>query len=194
MVETIVIKRKEFEILERLGNRSFKISRKGKTYFLKNYEGDRDGFDRFVRNQHKFSTSSIPTPKVYMYDKSALIAIVDFIEGESVTQTLIKGDLPESYYEEIMKLDYFARNDKMILDFKPCNFIFNGKKLVYVAFRFANYKPEDAFTQTDIFLWFYSKHFVNYLKKLNLPYDESRLGNEYALNKEIALTVCKYYL
>lgn len=194
MVETIVIKRKEFEILERLGNRSFKISRKGKTYFLKNYEGDRDGFDRFVRNQHRFSTSSVPTPKVYMYDKNALIAIVDFIEGEKIVDMLIKDELPEHIYEEIFKLDWFARNDKMLLDFKPDNFIFNGKKLIYLPFRFATYKQEDAFATNDIKLWFYTKAFMQYLKSIGKPIDESRIRNEYAVNKEIALTVCKYYL
>lgn len=194
MVETVIIKRKEFEIIERLGNRSFKVSRKGKTYFLKNYEGDKDGFDRFVRNQHRFFTSAVPTPKVYLYDKSALIAVVDFIEGESVTETLIKGDLPESYYEEIFRLDFYARNDKMLLDFEPCNFIFDGKKLVYLPYRFATYKQEEAFATNEVKLWFYSKAFANYLKGRNLPVDESRIGNEYAVNKEIALTVCKYYL
>ena len=194
MVETVVIKRKEFEIVERLGNRSFKVSRKGKLYFLKNYEGDQNGFDRFVKNQHKFFTSSVPTPKVYMYDKISLVAIVDFIEGESVTEMLMKEDLPDYIYEEIFKLDYFARNDKMLLDFKPCNFKWDGKKLVYLPFRHANYKQEDSFATTSINLWFYSKHFVQYLKQNGLPVDESRLGNEYATNKEIALTVCKYYL
>lgn len=194
MVETIVIKRKEFEILERLGNRSFKISRKGKLYFLKNYEGDRDGFDRFVKNQHRFSISSVPTPKVYMYDKNALIAIVDFIEGESVVDLLIKEELPGAIYEEIFKLDYFARNDKMLLDFKPDNFIWTGKKLVYLPFRFATYKQEDAFATNDIKYWFYTKSFAQYIKSIGKQGNDSRIGNEYAINKEIALTVCKYYL
>ena len=34
---------------------------------------------------------------------------------------------------------------------------------------------------------------LNYLKEKGLPYDEKRIGNEFARNKEMALMAVKYY-
>ena len=47
-METLIIKRKEFEVLEKLGDRSYKVSRKGKNYFVKKLEPKSDEYYFFI--------------------------------------------------------------------------------------------------------------------------------------------------
>ena len=47
-MEIFEIKRKIFEVVEKLGERSYKVSRKGKIYFLKDFENDKKGFEQYV--------------------------------------------------------------------------------------------------------------------------------------------------
>ena len=88
MNEIIEIKRKEFEVLEQVGDRSFKVERKGQLYFLKKFENDAKGFDAFVDAEHKLRVSGIVNPKCYIYDKKLRIAVVDWIEGDNCLEAL----------------------------------------------------------------------------------------------------------
>ena len=51
MKEIIEIKRKEFEIVEKIGDKSYKVERKGKFYFLKKFDNDKKGFEKVIKNQ-----------------------------------------------------------------------------------------------------------------------------------------------
>ena len=44
-------------------------------------------------------------------------------------------------------------------------------------------------------LWYYTKDFAKYLLRKGLPVDKTRVpDNEAAINKQMALTVVKYYI
>ena len=193
MEQTFEIKRKVFTVVEKLNEHSYKVERKGKFFFLQEFK-NKDDFDQFVRTAKRLSITAIDIPKVYYFDKSSFIVVMQFIQGESILDMLIKGDLEEKFYEMIFKIEWYAHNEKMILDFKPDQFIYDGKKLYYVGFRYCAYNQKESFAMQDIKYWFYTKDFVNYLKSKDLPVDLSRVGNEYAKNKEMALMACKYYL
>ena len=77
MKEIIEIKRKEFEVVEKLGDRSFKVERKGKIQFLKKFENDVKGFELFEKNQLVLKNSGLKIPKIYLWDKRSLITVVD---------------------------------------------------------------------------------------------------------------------
>ena len=66
MNEIIEIKRKEYEILEKLGDRSFKVSRKGQLFFLKKFEDDPVGFEKFVEAEHRLRVSGVTNPKCFL--------------------------------------------------------------------------------------------------------------------------------
>ncbi len=192
-MENIVIKRKSFTILEQIGERSFKAERNGKFFYVKKYEGDKEGFHQFLKSSHRFSITAINVPKLYYYDKNSYIVVLQYIEGDNIFDMLIEKDLPENIYEAIFYMNFLAKREKMALDYRPEFFKFDGKKLYYLPFAYLDYNGKDRFANEDIKLWFYTKDFINYLKEKNLPYDESRLGNEYAKNKEMALMAVKYY-
>ena len=79
MQEVIEIKRKQFVVLEKLGEHSYKVQRKNDIYFLKKYD-NKEAFNDFVQKQHRLKITAIDIPKVYLFDKNQMISVVDFIK------------------------------------------------------------------------------------------------------------------
>ena len=69
MNQQIEIKRKIFEVIEPLGERSKKVTRKNRIFFLKDFGQDVDGYERYVNSAHKLSVSGIISPKIYCHRK-----------------------------------------------------------------------------------------------------------------------------
>ena len=194
MKETINIKRKEFVVIEKMGERSFKVERKGKIFFLKKYDR-RDELEEFIKNSRRLKITALETPKVYIFDKDQLISVVDFIEGDNVLDLLLKNDsLDELIYKSILADEWYMRREKLKIDFAPNNFRFNGKKLVYLPFKTLPFEQGYNFTMKEFRLWFYTKEFSKYVKSLGYSFDDSKIGNEYATNKQMALMAVKYYM
>ena len=192
-MDIITIKRKEFEIIAPVGERSYKVKRKDKTFFYKDFANDKEGFDKFVRDAHRFSSTAIDTPKIYLYDKKTYKVIMQYIEGTFMLDMLIEGDLDEKFYETIFEVDWYGRNEKMQLDLRPDQFKFDGKKMYYLPFRYRPFDGKETFSTYYIKFWFYTDDLVKYLKDVGLPYDEKRVGNVFQKNKEMALMAVKYY-
>ena len=194
MAEIIEIKRKEFTVLEHLGEHSYKVERRGKIYFFKKYQ-DRSSFERFVNNYRRLKITALDVPELYLFDKNQLISVVDFIEGPTMLDELLKGDITnEDIYKILLQQEWCMRREKIRIDFRPENFKFNGKKLFYLPFIMGSFESNYNFTMGDFRLWFPTKQFAAYVKSQGLEFDESRVGNEYAVNKQIALIAVKYYL
>lgn len=194
MNEIIEIKRKEFTVLEKMGERSFKVERKGKIYFLKKYSSKQE-LQEFEDKQHKLRFTAIDLPKVYLFDKKDLVSVVEFIEGENVFDLLVKEDIKdEIVYKFLFAAEWYARREKVKLDYRPENFKFDGKKLFYLPFTCEPLDSSYNFSLTDLRLWFATKQFASYVKSKGIAFDDSRIGDEYAVNKQIALMTVKYYI
>ena len=194
MKEIISIKRKDFEVLETLGEHSFKVERHGKIFFLKKYD-NKDKFNDFIKKSHRLKITAIDTPKVYMFDKDQMISVVEFIEGPTMLECLSKEDINnEEIYRLLMLIEWYGRREKIRIDFLPENFIFTGKKLVYLPYTFKDFEQGYNFNMKDIRYWFPTKELAAYIKSKGLSFDDKRIGNEYAVNKQIALIVVKYHM
>ena len=193
MNEILEIKRKEFEIIEQLGDRSFKALRKGTYYFIKKFEDDIQGFNNFVDAEHRLRVSGVTNPKCYLYDKKLRIAVVEFIEGESCIDLVLKDGITEQILELFFKTFWYAKNDRLALDYAPHNFKFANGKLYYLPFICGKFISNDSFVQNDIRLWFYTKEFIKYAHQLGYSTDASLLKSDYEINKQIALMTVKYY-
>ena len=193
MVEEIEIKRKVYQVVEQLGDRSFKVERKGTYYFLKKYENDKEGFEKFVDCEHRLRVSGVTNPKCFLYDKNLRWTVIEYVEGENCLDLLLKGDLSEEVLQLMFKAFWYARNDRMALDMKPENFVYTNGKLYYMPFNVEKFVNNDNFVQRDIRLWFFTKEFVRYCHDKGIDVDESRLKSDYETNKNIALMTVKYY-
>ena len=193
MNEYFEIKRKNFNIVTKLGERSYKVERKGKFYFLKKFEDDPKGFEKFVDAEHKLRVSGVSNPKCLIYDKKAKIAVVEYIDGDTCLESLLGGELPETVIELLFKTFWYAKTDRMALDYHPDNFKFVNGKLFYLPFKCDTFVSKDSFIQEDIRLWFFTKEFIKYCYSKGIPADESHLKSDYEVNKSIALLTVKYY-
>lgn len=193
MNQIVEIKRKEYEIIESIGSHSFKVMRKNQYFFMKKYEDDPAGFEKFIEAEHRLRVSGVTNPKCFLYDKKTRTVIVEYVEGKNCLQNLLEGDLPESIIELMFKTFWYARNDRLALDYSPENFVFANNKLYYLPFICGQFTTNEQFIQKDIRLWFFTKEFVKYCRDRGLTPDESRLKSDYETNKNIALMTVKYY-
>ena len=193
MVEEIEVKRKVFTIVEQLGEHSFKVERKGQFFFLKKFESDSEKFEAFCDAEHRLRVSGIISPKCYLYDKKARIAVLEYVEGESCFKTLQNGELSEQVIEALFKTFWYAKNDRLGLDYKPDNFVFSNNKLYYMPFKVGKFDNKDTFVQEDTRLWFFTKEFVKYCHDQGIDVDMSHLKSDYETNKNITLMIVKYY-
>ena len=193
MNEIIEIKRKEFEVIEQIGEHSYKVERKGQYYFLKKFEDDPAGFEKFIDAEHRLRVSGVTNPKCLLYDKKTRIAVVEFVEGDNCLTNLLSGELPEAVIELMFKAFWYAKNDRIYLDFAPENFVYSNNKLYYLPFKCTKFVSNEVFVQNDIRLWFFTKDFIKHCHSLGIDVNEKLLKSDYEVNKNIALMTVKYY-
>lgn len=195
MKNLIEIKRKEFEVLKQLGDYSWLATRKNKLYFIKDFGKDEDRFWIYVETENKLNSTGIAHPKVYTYDKHTHFVASEFVEGEKITDLLLKENLSDLILELIFKANWFSKRNKVALNYEPNYWIFSNNKLFYIGVINEKYDTKLDFEKHGIRLWFYTRDFVSYLTKNGIRGDLSRIGeNESSVNKRIALAVVKYYL
>ncbi len=194
-MEIFEIKRKIFEVVEKLGERSYKVNRKGKIYFLKDFENDKKGFEQYVETESKLNSTGIAHPKIYAYDKNLRIVASEFIEGSTVCEDLIKEDLSDRYFELVFRANWFVKKEKIAVNYDPRLWKLNNDKLFYLGPISGKFEENTSFEKEMMRLWFYSKDFAKFLVQNGLPVDRSRVPeNEAYVNKKMALTVVKYYI
>lgn len=193
MKEIIEIKRKEFEVIEKLGERSFKVERKGNLYFLKKFENDKKGFEEIIKNQEVLKLSGIRIPKVYMWDKNAMIFVTDYVDGENVFDILCQKDLDEKIYEDMFNMFASCKRNKIAIDFDPINFKYYDGSLYYLPFKKGALDPKRDFLAKDLPLWFFTKDFVKLAHSRVVDVDEKRLKSDFEMNKAMTLMGIKYY-
>ena len=194
-MEIFEIKRKIFEVVEKLGERSYKVSRKGKIYFLKDFENDKKGFEQYVDTETKLNSTGIAHPKIYAYDKNIRVVASEYIDGSTVCEDLIREDLSEQYYELVFKANWFVKKDKISINYDPRLWKLNNGKLFYLGVICGKFEENSSFEKDKMRLWFYSKDFAKFLVQNGLPVDRSRVPeNEAYVNKKMALMVVKYYI
>ena len=117
MVEEIEIKRKIYQVIEQIGDRSFKIERKGQFFFLKKFDDDKAGFDKFVDAEHRIRVSGITNPKCFLYDKKLRWAVIDYIDGDNCFDLLRNnGALPEEILDLMFKAFWYAKTDRLAIE------------------------------------------------------------------------------
>lgn len=194
-MEVFEIKRKIFEVVDKIGDRSYIVSRKGKTYFLKDFEDDKKGFNEYVEAEAKLNRTGISHPRIYAYDKNIHVVASEYIEGTTVCEDLMKEDLSEEYFELVFKANWFVKKEKISIDYDPSLWKLKNGKLFYLGHICGKFEENSSFEKVSMRLWFYSKDFAKYLVQKGLPVNRNRVpDNEGVINKKMVLMVVKYYL
>ena len=190
-----VFKRKVFIIKDLIDSDSKIVERKGKLFKVQHFSNTNE-FDKTIRINKVFSTSGIQVPKIRFLNKKENDIIFVYIEGNSIVEKLQYGDLQEDIYDELFKMYWRCKQEKIELDFSPLNFVFSSGKLYYLSTIYSIVQDraagQEKFLNKDLRLWFYTKEAVDFLKQNGLK-TEGTLEEEYATNKRITLMCVKYY-
>ena len=192
-MQEIEIKRKFFQILEQIGPRSYKVQRKDEIYFMKQYGEDKEGFDSFVDKQVTFKVCGVKTPKVYVYDKNQRIVVMEYIEGDTMDAYFSVDELTDNMFQKLFQTYWFAKQDKLQLDWKPENFKFYKDNFYYLKFDYKKFVNNNSFIQTDIRYWFPTVELADYVESRGFNFDRKRIKKEYEVNKLMALITIKYF-
>ena len=184
---------KKYQEIELIDETTCLVERKGKKFLMRDLRGNMKEYYRISDSYKKFSNTGIKHPKVRANDKKNGLLIIDYIEGETALDLLIKDDLPEVIYEKIFYLAYMAKIEHKALNFDPSLYKFDGKELYYLSEDLYPFNDDTKFINKGIRLWFYTKEFVELLNEKGLKGDPKRIKEDYAVNKQIVLMTCKYY-
>ena len=192
-MEQIIIKKQTFNVEEEINSYSLVATLDGKKYFIYDFTDNLEGFNDFKFAYKRLKNSGVTIPNVYLLDKKLHRVAVEYIEGETIFDLLLKADIEEPLLEQAFVLNYKARINGLRLNFEPHKFKVRDGKLYYLPFTFTAYKREEDFTQKEIKHWFYCTDFVEYLISKGIPVQKGRISSEYETNKKMVLMTVKYF-
>jgi len=192
-METILVKKESYQVIDRINSYLLKVKKEEKEYLVYDFSNNPEAFFDFKFAVKRFKSAGLLTPIVLAIDKKSHRALVEYLDGVTAFDLLREKDIDEKIIDQLFLANYKARINSMRLDFNPKKFIIKEDKLYYTPFTFTNYVRDEDFTQKEIRLWFYTNEFRDLLIAEGLPIDKSRLKNEFERNKEIVLTVVKYF-
>ena len=192
-MEFFKIGRKIFEVKENISEKRFHVVFKGKSYCLIKFSSY-TAFSYYLDEVKKLLNAGIRHPKIKLKDKKQFIVVENMVFGENIRDLLMKSDLDDNIYSQIFLQNYMCKLSKINIDFEPHNFILGSDGVLYYISSFSEgFDDEKAFVKEKIRLWFYTKEFIRYLEKEDLPSDKTRLKEDFVINKEIVLKTVKYY-
>ena len=192
-MEIIKIKHRTFEILERLSKDNFIAERKGKQYFVRQFDPKSQEGKELVYCLKNLSSSGVKIPKLHYLDDRNGFAVSEIIIGEKMSDYLSHSDMSEELFEQLFRNAYFAKVHSMTLDYEPEWWTLVNNTLYYTRPIFIKFQKEKDLADHYIRLWFNTHELANYLAKLGISYDKSRIKDEYLTNKQVVLTVLKHY-
>ena len=193
-MKCITIKRKEFEIVEIIKNNSFKCSFKDKFYFVKHYNMKKSSEESKFNNCLKLNKSAVNFPRIFLSDKRSGYIAFEYLDGVLLSDYILENDFDENIYRQVFMNSYMAKAIRLQLDFSLDQWMMVKSTLFYVGDYCESYQPEKDFTKTQIREWFLSKELVKFYENKGILFDKSRVKDDYAVNKEMVLMTCKYYV
>lgn len=189
-METIKIKHKQFEVLEIVSIDTFKCNFKNQTYLVKKYEPGSVELDMFK----KLLKTNVSLPKVKYIDKKSGYVASELLDGVLLSDYILNNDFNEDIYKQIFRNSYMARTAGYNLDYSLDKWMLVDNRLVYVDSFCAKYDPRVDFTKEKMREWFMTRELAKFYENKGILFDKNRIKNEFAVNKEMVLMTCKYYL
>lgn len=192
-MEILKIKLRKFEIISHESDDEMIAKYKKKIYKITKFDPKSTEGDNFAYSINRISTCGVRTPKLLLIDRKQGYVVREHIEGERIIDLIAKDKLPEDLYKQLFENAYFAKINRITINYEPDKWVVSNGLLYYFDSHFVIYDPEEDLIKKYIRLWFPTKELNAYMKKFSLKLDEKRIEDEYAVNKEIVLMTCKYY-
>ena len=192
-METLLVKKKEYEIIENIDEYTMKVSRDGEVFIAHLLGYKTRAFSNFSFAYKRLTNCNIAVPKRRVVDKKKGIVLVDFIDGPTVYEEIADHELSDAYYQQVYILSWFARKSGITLDFSPKNFKMYDNRLFYLSYTFDVYKKDEDFSINQSKYWFYTKDLRECLISDHIKIDMKRIKTEGEINKEMVLKAVQFY-
>ena len=192
-MEQIKIKHRLFEKVEDLSESSFIAARKDKKYEVIVFDYSSEQGSKLLYSLSRIYNSGIKSPKIFYVDKKAGYIVRELVQGENMMNFISKQDITEDIYKALFNNRYIAKVSSLTLNYEPDKWVLCDNCLYYMGTEFIPYDESKDLVHKYMRLWFNTKELAQYLTNNNLPYDKTRIKDEYSTNKEIVLMTVKYY-
>ena len=192
-MNVLMIKHREFEVLEIIKDDVFKCEYKNAEYFIKKYDLENSESRALFQNVIKIAKSGVSQAKLFIADKKTGYIAKKYLEGTLMSDYILDHNFDENIYKQIFLNSFMARVAGINLDFRLDSWMLVDSKLYYVGDYCEKYEAAKDFTKTSMSQWFLSKDLAKYYEKNGVLFDKSRIKEEFLVNKEMVLMTCKYY-
>lgn len=192
-METLLIKKKEYEIVKEYDEHSLKVSLDGKFYYAMLLGYKTLAYSNFMYAYKRLYNANVSMPKRLVVDKKKGIVLLEFIGGPTVFDDLCEKDLDDAYYEQVFSMNWLAKRCGLQLDFDPHNFKLYENRLYYLSYTFDVYRRDLDFSSNQAKYWFYTKEFRQVLIDNHVDLDKSRIKTDFESNREMVLKIVQFY-
>ena len=153
---TIIVKRKEFEVIELISNNISKCSSKNKLYLLYKLDINDVNYREKLLSISRLSHSSVKQPKLKIIDKKQGYIVREYLEGTTIFDYILDHDFNEYIYRQVFYNSYSARMAGLNLNFDLKAWTLVGDELYYTDLFVEKYEASKDFTKNQIRLCFLS--------------------------------------
>lgn len=193
-METINFRGKAFEVVKKFPNKKLHVRYKNRDYVLVPFN-DENGFTSYLAHKKMMKKSKIEMPRILKKDKNAFLILEQFIEGDDVLSLIASNRLDEKCYNELFRVYRNNRFAKVLLSYKPENFIKHKKYFYYTGDFICAINEGIAFERgDDILLWLSTMNQKRYIESKGYTYlEREMLTNDAEIKKKIALLCVSYW-
>lgn len=192
-MEILKIKFRKFEVIEHLSDDVLIAKHGKKTYQITKFDYKSDDGKELAYQINRVSTCGVKVPKLYLLDKRNGYIVKEYVAGKTIMEMIASDNLDEKIYEQLFQNAYLAKINRITLNYEPDKWLFADGELYYTYPYFIIYNEEKDLVKKYLRLWFPTKELQTFLKNNGLDIDKNRMKEEYAINKEMVLMICKYY-
>jgi tRNA A-37 threonylcarbamoyl transferase component Bud32 len=112
-----------------------------------------DKIEAECRDYERLRKIGIPMPEMVDVDRDEEIIVKQYIEGETVSEILERGDSVDKYLPQIREMAELARKNGLNIDYYPTNFVACDGKLWYIDYECNEYMEEWNFENWGSRYW-----------------------------------------
>lgn len=124
-----------------------------------------DKIEAEKRDYERLKKIGIRMPKLIAIDKENERILKEYIEGDTIYEMVLKGQVKEAYVEQMKEMCRLLYPAKTNIDYFPTNFIVQQEKLFYIDYECNDYMEEWNFENWGIRYWSKTKEFLEYEAK-----------------------------
>ena len=164
MSDTVIVNERSYGIIRLLGHGkggySYLAERDGSYFVVKKihhepcyYYAFGDKIEAECRDYERLRKIGIPMPEMVDVDRDEEIIVKQYIEGETVSEILERGDSVDKYLPQIREMAELARKNGLNIDYYPTNFVVSDGKIWYIDYECNEYMEEWNFENWGSRYW-----------------------------------------